>query len=139
MSLAFSSPSSLKDPPSVSEAGDDDDDDDGVLLQRSEASPMLSCPTIDLFWLNGVLENDGENTAPDSFPQPDPHTLTPTPLCLENDMDSFNEEISADTEVHLTLQEFLNSQNLLNSLDSSTPENIYNDFGLGYPNMPLTP
>lgn len=126
----------MKDPPSFSEAGDDDDDDDDVLLQRSEASPMLSCPTIDPFWLNSVLENDGENTAPDSFPQPD---LQISPLCLENDVAIFKEENSADTDVNFTLQEFLNSQNLLNSLDSSTQEDIFNGFGLGYPNMPLTP
>lgn len=133
----MSSPSSLKDPPSFSEAGDDD-----ILRQWSEKSPMLSSSTIDSFLLNSMLDIDGESTSQDSFPQLDAHISSPCfqQNILESSMDILKEAVSPDTDVHHTLQEFLNTQNLLNSLEHSTPEDIIHGFqDLGYPNMPLTP
>lgn len=132
----MSSPSSLKDPP-FSEAGDDDD----ILLQWPEKSPMLSSSTIDPFLLNSILDIDGGSTSQDSFPQPAPHISSSffQQTIAESGMDILKEPISPDTDVHYTLQEFINSENFLNSIEHSTPEDIHGFQDLGYPNMPLTP
>jgi len=130
-----SSPSSLKDPPSFSEAGDDD-----VLLQWPEKSPMLSSSTIDPFMLNSILDIDGESTSQDSFPQPAPQVSSS--LCQQTFLESdiLREALSPDTDLNHTLQDFLNSQNFLNIIEHSTPEDTIHGFqDLGYPNMPLTP
>ncbi|XDV35626.1 hypothetical protein PO909_005534 [Leuciscus waleckii] len=126
-----------RDPPSFSEAGDDDS-----FLQWPEKSPMLSSSTIDSFLLNSVLDIDGDSTSQDSFPQ---FASPISSSCfqqniLESGMDILKEAVSPDTDVHHTLQEFLNNQNFLNSLEHSTPEDIIHVFqDLGCPNMPLTP
>lgn len=125
-----------RDPP-FSEAGDDDD----ILLQWPEKSPMLSSSTIDPFLLNSILDIDGGSTSQDSFPQPAPHISSSffQQTIAESGMDILKEPISPDTDVHYTLQEFINSENFLNSIEHSTPEDIHGFQDLGYPNMPLTP
>ncbi|KAK7155493.1 hypothetical protein R3I93_010203 [Phoxinus phoxinus] len=124
-----------RDPPPFSEAGDDDDDDD-VLFQRPEKSPMLFSSTIDPFLLNSILDNYGESTSQDSFSQPAPHISSP---CFQQtSVEAIPPE--SDTDVHNALQEFVNSQNFLNSIEHSTPEDFIHVFqDLSYPNMPLTP
>lgn len=89
-----------------------------------------------------MLEIDGESTSQDSFPQLGDHISSSCSQqnILESSMDILIEAVSPDTDVQNTLQEFLNNQNFLNSIEHSTPEDIIHGFqDLGYPNMPLTP
>ncbi len=141
ISLAFSSPSCLKDSPPFLDA------DDVLLLQPFEKSPMFSSSTIDEDMFNSILDSDSECTVPDAF---SPTTLHTSPSCIPHDfsespVDILADAFSPDIDVNGILNDFINSPNILNSRnlrmlpesDNFVLDSAFQD--RGYPNIPLTP
>ncbi|XP_051567605.1 signal transducer and activator of transcription 1-alpha/beta-like isoform X1 [Myxocyprinus asiaticus] len=131
-----------KDPP-ISEMANE------VMLQGPENSPMLSSSTIDADLLNSILED--EFSVPQAFPETDSNISSP---CFQDSLPMasvdvlFPEAFSPpDTDVSITLQEFLNEPNILNGMnpcflqeepEASIPDHGLQDFGFPF-NKPLTP
>ncbi len=141
ISLAFSSPSCLKDSPPFPDA------DDVLLLQPFEKSPMFSSSTIDEDMFNSILDSDSECTVTDEF---SPTALHTSPSCIphnfsESPVDILADAFSPDIDVNGILNDFINSPNILNSRnlrmlpesDNFVLDSAFQD--RGYPNIPLTP